>query len=208
MWVVHLAKSKIEGLENYDKPHRAYYDEDRQSYYCVFTIKTRIPINNFYGTTYRQCQKEGDCSITDRYRFEIFDPNNFSENVECTPEKPDVPDKPDEPEKPIVPNVPNNKTPATPSNIPSNNSTQREKTNTTVVPKQNDEKTPITIVNSEEKVITENDFQKGKNPNLLIKRDIKTGDNLFTITILMLFGILGVGGNWFCDKLDNIKKRE
>ena len=166
-------------------------------------------INNYNdGTTYRQCQKEGDCSITDKYRFEIFDPNNYSENVECTPEKPDIPDKPDEPEKPIVLNVPNNKTPATPSNIPSNNSTPREKTNTTVVPKQNDEKTPITIVNSEEKVITENDFQEGKNSNSLIKRDIKTGDNLFTITILMLFGILGVGGNWFCNKLDKVKKRE
>ena len=166
-------------------------------------------INNYNdGTTYRQCQKEGDCSITDRYRFEILDPNNFSENVECTPEKPDVPDKPDEPEKPIVPNVPNNPTPTTPSNIPSNNSTPREKTNTTVVSKQNDEKTPITIVNSEEKIITENDFQEGKNPNLLIKRDIKTGDNLFTITILMFFGILGVGGNWFCNKLDKVKKRE
>lgn len=67
---------------------------------------------------------------------------------------------------------------------------------------------PITIVNSEEKIITENDFQEGKNPNSLIKRDIKTGDNLFTITILIFFGILGVGGNWFCDKLDNAKKRE
>lgn len=108
----------------------------------------------------------------------------------------------------MVPNVPNNPTPTTTSNIPSNNSTPREKTNTTVVPKQNDEKTPITIVNSEEKVITENDFQEGKNPNLLIKRNIKTGDNLFTITILMLFGILGFGGNWFYNKLDNFKKRE
>ena len=75
-------------------------------------------------------------------------------------------------------------------------------------PKQNDEKTPITIVNSEEKVTTENDFQEGKNPNLLIKRDIKTGDNLFTITILIFFGILGLGGNWFGNKLDKIKKRE
>lgn len=166
-------------------------------------------INNYNdGTTYRQCQKEGDCSITNRYRFGILDPNIFSENVECTPEKPDVPDKPDEQENPIIPNVPNNPTPATPSNIPSNNSTPREKTNTTVVPKQNDEKTPITIVNSEEKVITENDFQEGKNSNLLIKRDIKTGDNLFTITILMLFGILGLGGNWFCNKLYKVKKRE
>ena len=46
-----LAKSKIEGLQDWDKPHRAYYDSDRKSYYCVFTVKTRIPINNFYGTT-------------------------------------------------------------------------------------------------------------------------------------------------------------
>ena len=175
-------------------------------------LETACPpafINNYNdGTTYRQCQKEGDCSVSNKYRFEILDPNNYSENVECTPKKPDIPDKPDEPEKPIVPDVPNNKTPATPSNIPSNNSTPREKTNTTVVPKQNDEKTPVTIINSEEKVITENDSQEGKNPNLLIKRDIKTGDNLFTITILMFFGILGVGGNWFCNKLDKVKKRE
>ena len=127
--------------------------------------------------------------LSNRYRFEILDPNNFSENVECTPEKPDIPN---EPEKPIVPNVPNNPTPATPSNIPSNNSTPREKTNTTVVPKQNDEKTPITIVNSEERIITENNFPEGNNPNSLITRDIKTGDNLFTITILMFFGILGL----------------
>mgnify|MGYP000861469871 CR=1 FL=1 len=66
----------------------------------------------------------------------------------------------------------------------------------------------ITIVNSEEKVITENNFQEGNNPNSLITRDIKTGDNLFTITILIFFGILGVFGNWFCNKLDNLKKRE
>ena len=165
--------------------------------YCPPTVAYNPDTNSYYETCYTE-----EMCLSNRYRFEILDPNNFSENVECTPEKPD------EPEKPIIPNVPNNKTPATPSNIPSNNSTPREKTNTTVVPKQNDEKTPITIVNSEEKVITENDFQEGKNPNLLIKRDIKTGDNLFTITILMLFGILGLVGNWFCDKLDNVKKRE
>lgn len=168
--------------------------------YCPPTVAYDPNTNSYHETCYTE-----EMCLSNRYRFEILDPNNFSENVECTPEKPDIPD---EPEKPIVPDVPNNPTPATPSNIPSNNSTPREKTNTTVVPKQNDEKTPITIVNSEEKNITENDFQEGKNPNLLIKRDIKTGDNLFTITILMLFGILGVGGNWFCDKLDNVKKRE
>ena len=168
--------------------------------YCPPTVAYDPNTNSYHETCYTE-----EMCLSNRYRFEILDPNNFSENVECTPEKPDIPN---EPEKPIVPDVPNNKTPATPSNIPSNNSTPREKTNTTVVPKQNDEKTPITIVNSEEKVITENDFQEGKNPNLLIKRDIKTGDNLFTITILMLFGILGLGGNWFCDKLDNVKKRE
>ena len=69
-------------------------------------------------------------------------------------------------------------------------------------------KTPITIVNSEEKIITENNVSETNIPDFTIKRDIKTGDNLFTITILMFFGILGVGGNWFCDKLDNVKKRE
>lgn len=171
--------------------------------YCPPTVAYDPNTNSYHETCYTE-----EMCLSNRYRFEILDPNNFSENVECTPEKSDIPNEPDEPEKPIVPNVPNNKTPATPSNIPSNNSTPREKTNTTVVPKQNDEKTPITIVNAEEKIITENDFQEGKNPNSLIKRDIKTGDNLFTITILMLFGILGVGGNWFCDKLDNVKKRE
>lgn len=67
---------------------------------------------------------------------------------------------------------------------------------------------PITIVNSEEKIITENDFQEGKNSNSLIKRDIKTGDDMFTITILMFFGILGLVGNWFGNKLDKVKKRE
>lgn len=168
--------------------------------YCPPTVAYDPNTNSYHETCYTE-----EMCLSNRYRFDILDPNNFSENVECTPEKPDIPN---EPEKPIVPNVPNNTTPTTPSNIPSNNSTPREKTNTTVVPKQNDEKTPITIVNSEEKVITENDFQEGKNPNLLIKRDIKTGDNLFTITILMFFGILGLGGNWFCDKLDKVKKRE
>lgn len=168
--------------------------------YCPPTMAYDPNTNSYHETCYTE-----EMCLSNRYRFDILDPNNFSENVECTPEKPDIPN---EPEKPIVPNVPNKTTPTTPSNIPSNNSTPREKTNTTVVPKQNDEKTPITIVNSEEKIITENDFQEGKNPNSLIKRDIKTGDNLFTITILILFGILGVGGNWFCDKLDNVKKRE
>ena len=180
-------------------------------------LETACPpafINNYNdGTTYRQCQKEGDCSVSNKYRFEILDPNNYSENVECTPEKPDIPD---EPEKPIVPNVPNNPTQATPSNIPSNNFTPREKTNTTVVPKQNNEKTPnevveklpITIINSEEKVITENNLPETNISDVTIKRDIKTGDDMFTITILMFFGILGLGGNWFCNKLDKVKKRE
>ena len=168
--------------------------------YCPPTVAYDPNTNSYYETCYTE-----EMCLSNRYRFEILDPNNFSENVECTPEKPDIPN---EPEKPIVPNVPNNPTPATPSNIPSNNSTPREKTNTTVVPKQNDEKTPITIVNSEEKVITENNVSETNIPDFTIKRDIKTGDDMFTITILMFFGVLGLVGNWFCNKLDKVKKRE
>ena len=46
-----LAKSKIEGLSDWDKPYNAYYDSERKAYYCAFTKKVNIPINNFYGKT-------------------------------------------------------------------------------------------------------------------------------------------------------------
>ena len=46
-----LAKSKIKGLSDWDKPYNAYYDSERKAYYCAFTKKVNIPINNFYGKT-------------------------------------------------------------------------------------------------------------------------------------------------------------
>ena len=54
-----LAKSKIEGLSDWDKPHSAYYDSERKAYYCAFTKKVNIPINNFYGkNNYSKNRKE------------------------------------------------------------------------------------------------------------------------------------------------------
>ena len=46
-----LAKSKIEGLSDWDKPYSAYYDSERKAYYCAFTKKVNIPITGFYGKT-------------------------------------------------------------------------------------------------------------------------------------------------------------
>ena len=46
-----LAKSKIEGLSDWDKPYNAYYDSEKKSYYCAFTKKVNIPITGFYGKT-------------------------------------------------------------------------------------------------------------------------------------------------------------
>ena len=180
------------------------------------------------GIEYQSCQKETDCHISGRYSFEIENPNDYPDDEECVEVKPGKPSDPDEPEspkpnKPVDP-IPSKPTePVTPSNItpdPKPNgggiTPKPNKPSTPSTPSRPSEPTPVTIINKTENKNNVDESQlattlpKQDVPQSEISRNIKTGDNMFNMGIMMMFSILGLAVYAGFEKFKtfNFKKRE
>ena len=169
------------------------------------------------GIEYQSCQKEADCHISGRYQFEIENPNDYPDDEECIEVKQGKPSNPDEPEKqipnkPVVPTPNKPSEPVTPSNItpdpkpngggitpkPNKPSTPSTPSTPNTTPSRPSEPTPVTVINKTENKNNVDESQltttlpKQDVPQSEISRNIKTGDNMFNMGIMMIFSILGL----------------
>ena len=150
--------------------------------------------------------------------------------VHVKPGQPLQPD--DEPEKPVPnkssePVTQSNLTPDPKPNgggiIPKPNKPSTPSTPNTVIPKESNttpsrpsEPTPVTIINKTENKNNVDESQlattlpKQDVPQSEISRNIKTGDNMFSMGIMMIFSILGLAVYAGFEKFKtfNFKKRE
>ena len=185
---------------------------------------------NFY---YKDIQSTIRLNKLNNENFEIIDPEDIPEYGENCSKRlkiiiPNIDDIPNE--ENCIPNKPND--PITPSNIPSNPkpngggiTPKQNKPNTpnTVIPKESNttpnkpsESTPVTIINKTENKndVGESQFAttlpKQDIPQSEITRNIKTGDIIFVINMIMIFTIfiLTVYMNFEKDKIFKINKKD
>ena len=147
----------------------------------------------------------------------------------CIPNKPNEPDEPEKPipNKPVIPTPNKPSEPVTPSNItpdpkpngggitPKPNKPSTPSTPNTT-PSRPSEPTPVTVINKTENKNNVDESQlattlpKQDVPQSEISRNIKTGDNMFNMGIIMMFSILGLAIYTGIQKFKtlNFKKRE
>ena len=226
-YVVEIKDILIPNVKLYDNPldvEETITENDRKASHCPPTVTRDYE----KGIEYQSCQKETDCHISGRYSFEIENPNDYPDDEECVEVKPGKPSDPDEPEspkpnKPVDP-IPSKPTePVTPSNItpdPKPNgggiTPKPNKPSTPSTPSRPSEPTPVTIINKTENKNNVDESQlattlpKQDVPQSEISRNIKTGDNMFNMGIMMMFSILGLAVYAGFEKFKtfNFKKRE
>jgi len=150
----------------------------------------------------------------------------------CIPNKPNEPDEPEKPipNKPVVPTPNKPSEPVTPSNItpnpkpngggitpkPNKPSIPSTPSTPNTTPSRPSEPTPVTVINKTENKNNVDESQlattlpKQDVPQSEISRNIKTGDNMFNMGIMMMFSILGLAVYAGFEKFKtlNFKKRE
>ena len=150
----------------------------------------------------------------------------------CIPNKPNEPDEPEKPipNKPVVPTPNKPSEPVTPSNItpnpkpngggitpkPNKPSIPSTPSTPNTTPSRPSEPTPVTVINKTENKNNVDESQlattlpKQDVPQSEISRNIKTGDNMFNMGIMMIFSILGLAVYAGFEKFKtlNFKKRE